>query len=105
MKALKLSSFILTASLLATGFNMPEAKAQLPSPDLAAFCIQEHGGGTTLVNILPGNNPKGLRCKTSGGRNRPISVRKACQRQFGNRYIAQIRNNGWRCNSVLDRRS
>lgn len=105
MKALKLSSFVLTASLLATGFNMLEAKAQLPSPDLAAFCIQEHGPGTSLVNILPGNNPKGLRCRTSSGRNRPISVRKACQRQFGNRYIAQIRGDNWYCNSVLDIRS
>lgn len=105
MKALKRSSCVLTAFLIATGFNMPEAKAQLPSPDLAAFCIQEHGRGTTLINILPGNNPKGLRCRTSGGRNRPISVRKACQRQFGNRYIAQIRDNNWYCNSVLDIRS
>lgn len=79
---MKLSSFVLTTYLLGTGFNIPEAKAQVPSPDLAAFCIQEHGSGTTLVNILPSNNSKGLRYKTFGGRNRPINVKKACQRQL-----------------------
>ncbi len=105
MKALKLSSFLLTASLLVTGFNMLEAKAQNPTPDIAAFCRGKYGNKTTLVNILPGNNPKGLRCQTDGSRKYSISVMKVCRQQFGNRYIAQIRGNGWICNSVLDRRS